>query len=250
MRRWDRRYLREHPSVHRPDVRGGGASDDWEYAPGSRTAEDYTALLDHLEGRRAGESTSHGQEKARPEFNLSSTEPAAAAADSSDWVYRSPEAPADQHADAASVVSVPATALGKAQQIVSSYSRYAAAAGLIPLPAVDVVVVGSLQLKMVSALAANYGIAFNDNLGQALVAAIAGDVGSTKVAYGFGGSLVKSIPLVGSVAGFIVMPGFAFAATYAVGKVFVLHFEAGGTLLDFDPLKMRRHFEREFSTAR
>ena len=35
----------------------------WEYAPASRAAEDYNALLDHLEGKRAGESESHGKEE-------------------------------------------------------------------------------------------------------------------------------------------------------------------------------------------
>lgn len=37
----------------------------WEYAPASRAAEDYDALLDHLEGQRAGESR-HGQEENAP----------------------------------------------------------------------------------------------------------------------------------------------------------------------------------------
>ncbi len=32
--------------------------------------------------------------------------------------------------------------------------------------------------------------------------------------------------------------------------VFILHFETGGTVLDFDSLKMRAHFEREFAATR
>jgi hypothetical protein len=30
--------------------------------------------------------------------------------------------------------------------------------------------------------------------------------------------------------------------TYAIGKVFVQHFESGGTLLDFQPEKMRKYY--------
>ena len=58
------------------------------------------------------------------------------------------------------------------------------------------------------------------------------------------------LPWHSSIAGVIALPGLAFASTYAIGKVFVLHFEAGGTLLDFDPLKMRAHFERELTAVR
>ncbi len=32
--------------------------------------------------------------------------------------------------------------------------------------------------------------------------------------------------------------------------VFILHFETGGTVLDFDSLRMRAHFEREFAATR
>ena len=190
------------------------------------------------------------KKKARPEFNLPSTEPMAPAAGSPEWVYRS-EA---DHADPGPVPEAdlfggPVTTLGKAQQIVSSYSRFSALAGLIPMPTIDMIAVGGLQMKMLSALAAHYGVAFNDNRSKSLVAALIGSVGSTNIAYGVGGSLLKSIPVVGSIAGVFAMPGFAFALTYAIGKVFILHFESGGTLLDFDPVKMRAHFASEFAAA-
>jgi hypothetical protein len=32
------------------------------------------------------------------------------------------------------------------------------------------------------------------------------------------------------------------ASTYALGKVFIQHFESGGTFLDFDPEKVKEHF--------
>ena len=35
----------------------------WEYAPASRAAEDYAALLDHLDGRRQVDNVSHGEEE-------------------------------------------------------------------------------------------------------------------------------------------------------------------------------------------
>ncbi|MCB9294770.1 MAG: hypothetical protein H6559_16855 [Lewinellaceae bacterium] len=40
------------------------------------------------------------------------------------------------------------------------------------------------------------------------------------------------------------------AAAYALGKVFTQHFDQGGTLLDFDPVKSREFFEKEFEVGR
>jgi len=35
-----------------------------------------------------------------------------------------------------------------------------------------------------------------------------------------------------------------------VGKVFVQHFESGGTFLSFDPEKVRSHFEEELKMGK
>jgi hypothetical protein len=44
----------------------------------------------------------------------------------------------------------------------------------------------------------------------------------------------------------ISYPVAAGASTYAVGKVFMLHFESGGTLLDFDPAKMKNYYRETY----
>ena len=59
-------------------------------------------------------------------------------------------------------------------------------------------------------------------------------------------SLIKAIPGVGTVLGVLAAPVFTTASTYAVGKVFIQHFEAGGNVLNFDPEAMREHFKAEF----
>jgi len=55
-------------------------------------------------------------------------------------------------------------------------------------------------------------------------------------------SLVKSIPLIGQATSALTMPALAGATTYAVGKVFIQHFESGGTFLDFDPEKVKAYY--------
>jgi hypothetical protein len=46
------------------------------------------------------------------------------------------------------------------------------------------------------------------------------------------------------------MPGVAGAATYAVGKVFIQHFESGGTLLNFNPDSVRDYYKQELQKGK
>ena len=70
------------------------------------------------------------------------------------------------------------------------------------------------------------------------------------LAGGFVGSLLKALPLVGTFAGTISMSLFSGATTYAIGQVFIRHFELGGTLLDCDVNKMKAYFEEQFEEGK
>lgn len=121
-----------------------------------------------------------------------------------------------------------------ASKLVDRFSVWAGVAGLIPLPFVDVLAVGGLQLQMLRRLSQLYDVQFSDNRGKALIASLAGTM--IPVTSGMGAaSALKGVPLLGMVASAFVMPVLSAGATYAIGKAFVQHFESGGTLLDFNP---------------
>jgi hypothetical protein len=80
------------------------------------------------------------------------------------------------------------------------------------------------------------------------VSSLVGGVVPTKMGYGVAGSWIKGIPGIGGFLGIFVVPGFAAASTWAVGKVFIQHFASGGTFLDFDPDKVRAHFNAELAS--
>src|SRR3954447_7005968 len=63
-----------------------------------------------------------------------------------------------------------------AAQVVDRFSLWSSAAGLIPLPLVDVMAVGGVQLLMLRRLSEIYGVPFSDNRGKALIASLAGSV--------------------------------------------------------------------------
>jgi uncharacterized protein (DUF697 family) len=105
---------------------------------------------------------------------------------------------------------------------------------LIPLPFVDVLAVGGLQLQMLRRVSQLYDVEFSENRGKALIASLAGTM--IPVTSGMGAaSALKGVPLLGMVASAFVMPVLSAGATYAIGKAFIQHFESGGTLLDFNP---------------
>jgi uncharacterized protein (DUF697 family) len=137
----------------------------------------------------------------------------------------------------------------QAKRIVNYYLKWAAGMGLIPVPVLDVAAVTGVQLKMLRRLAKVYGVDYEESSGKSLVAALLASIIPARIGYGSIGSLVKAIPAVGTIAGMITVPAFNYASTYALGKVFRQHFATGGTLLDFDPDKMRGHFAEEFKNA-
>jgi uncharacterized protein (DUF697 family) len=137
----------------------------------------------------------------------------------------------------------------KANAIIKRYSYWSAGFGLIPVPIVDVAVITGTQIKMVSALAKLYDKEFKEEMVRASIGALVG--GTLPVAIGSGTiSALKTVPVLGQIAGTLLLPALALAATVAVGRVFLQHFEAGGTLLDFDPEKMKSYFEAEFNKAK
>jgi len=136
----------------------------------------------------------------------------------------------------------------QASQLVDRYSLWSGAAGLIPIPIIDVAVVGGVQIQMLRKLSEIYGVPFSDNMGKSVLASLAGSLipASTATTAAMGvGSLMKGIPGVGTMVGALTMPAFSAGATYIIGKVFIQHFASGGTLLDFNPPDYREFIKAQ-----
>jgi uncharacterized protein (DUF697 family) len=121
-----------------------------------------------------------------------------------------------------------------ASKLVDRFAIWSGVAGLIPLPVVDVLAVGGLQVQMLRRLSQIYDIDFSENRGKALIAALAGTMIPATSGMG-AASALKAVPIVNLLAAGFVMPVLSAGATYAIGKAFIQHFESGGTLLDFNP---------------
>lgn len=120
-----------------------------------------------------------------------------------------------------------------ASKLVDRFAIWSGVAGLIPMPMVDALAVGGLQLQMLRRLSQVYGVPFSDNSGKAVIASVAGTM--IPITSGIGAaSVLKFVPVLGTITAGFVMPALSAGATYAIGKTFIQHFASGGTLFDFN----------------
>jgi uncharacterized protein (DUF697 family) len=125
-----------------------------------------------------------------------------------------------------------------AEKLVERFSLWSGAAGLIPMPLVDLAAVGGIQIQMLRRISRIYGVPFSENRGKALIAALAGSIVPASSGLGTT-SMLKGVPVVGTAISVIAMPALSAGAAYAIGMAFIEHFASGGTLLDFNPLDYR-----------
>jgi len=131
-----------------------------------------------------------------------------------------------------------------AAKVVERFSLWSGAAGVIPVPLVDLAAVGGIQIQMLRRISDIYRVPFSKNRGRALIVSLAGSM--IPVSSGVGAaSLIKSVPVIGTAVSAIVMPALSAGATYAIGMAFVQHFASGGTLIDFKPTDYREFMKAQ-----
>lgn len=138
-----------------------------------------------------------------------------------------------------------------ANKIVEKHIWYAAGAGLIPVPLVDMAAITAVNLKMIKELSAHYGVEFKDDRGKAIVGALAGGISTGLLAQNPAATgILRAIPLIGQTIASLGMSVFGGAFTYAVGQVFVQHFATGGTMLDFDTAKAKTFVSDQYEKGK
>jgi uncharacterized protein (DUF697 family) len=162
------------------------------------------------------------------------------------------EATAGAAAEDVNATASPDAAEGRKERLDKLAKHHVLAAmgvGLVPLPVVDMVALVGIQLDLIRKLSAEYAVPFRQDMGKSVIASLMG--GFLPVTLGCTvASLIKFIPLVGQTTGAVTMPVVSGASTYAIYKVFVQHFESGGTFLDLEPSKVKSYFAEQFSKGK
>lgn len=133
-----------------------------------------------------------------------------------------------------------------AESIIRNHILFSMGAGVIPLPIVDIFAVSAAQLDMIRQLCKVYDVDFAETQGKAIVSSLT----TATLARLGAGSLAKMIPVVGSFVGGMTNVVLAGASTYALGQVFKIHFETGGTILDFDTERLKKIYKEQFEKGK
>lgn len=139
--------------------------------------------------------------------------------------------------------------LAESKSIIKNRVIASVGVGLVPIPLVDMLALSGIQLEMVAKLAKLYDVPFRENIGKSIIASLLGGavpIGLTPGVF----SLLKAVPIIGMTAGAMTVSVLGGASTYAIGKVFVQHFEAGGNLLNFDPVAMKEYFAQLYEEGK
>ncbi len=138
--------------------------------------------------------------------------------------------------------------LSEAQNIVETNVIISMASGLIPVPLFDMISLTNIQFHMIQTLAEHYEIPA-DNINKSLITSIIS--GSLPAISMLGlGSIIKSVPGIGSLAGSGSVSIISGAISYALGQVFIRHFQQGGTLEDFNPDSAKEYFNEQYKAGK
>jgi uncharacterized protein (DUF697 family) len=130
------------------------------------------------------------------------------------------------------------------------HCAYAAVGGLVPVPFLEMATSSTIQLRMISKLCDIHGVRFSENaVKNAMGTLVATILPATGVGYA-AASLMRSVPVVGSVFNLVAMPTLVAASTYALGRVFDWHFARGGSVANFNADEMKDRFKDEFEEGK
>ena len=134
-------------------------------------------------------------------------------------------------------------------RLIKNHTYGSMGVGLIPLPVVDFLALTGIQIRLLYKLSKFYGVDFSKERAKTIISSLVGSFVPVAAA-GPIASMIKMVPIIGQATGALTMLATGGACTYALGHVFVQHFESGGTFLDFEPEKVKAYFAEQFKEGK
>lgn len=137
----------------------------------------------------------------------------------------------------------------KINQVIREHVNYSMVLAALPIPFVDLAGVMMIQLNMVRKLTEIFQVGFDKEIVKSVIYSILTSslsrAGGQLVA-----SLLKTIPVVGTLLGIGTQVILSGASTYALGKAFEDHFKSGGTVGTMDVSVLSRKFSEFFDAGK
>lgn len=137
----------------------------------------------------------------------------------------------------------------RAESIVKNFALGALSSLLVPTLLAEWVLLPAIQLVLIRKLCDIYGQKFVINAAKAKISIFLSWLFILSTADAFS-VVLRHVPFIGTSWRRVSTALIGSASTYAIGKVFILHFESGGTLLSLDPEKTRQYYSQQFAKAR
>ena len=120
------------------------------------------------------------------------------------------------------------------EELTNLYAGWAGAAGGVPIPALDVALVTSIQIKLLSSLARIYDVDFSKHRLRSILGSILGGgaplviggAAQTALPIAFG-SISKAAFGFGTLIGAVTVGAASYASTLLIGKLFMAALESG-----------------------
>ncbi len=121
--------------------------------------------------------------------------------------------------------------------------------GLVPIHWFQFAAVLPVQLNVARQLSNLYGVPFKEGMAKNIITAVAG-AGASTLLTPFIKAAVAGIPLVGLPLAVSTQPLMNALSTYAVGHMFINHFERGGNFVKANMDEMKQDFTKAYQNSR
>ena len=123
-------------------------------------------------------------------------------------------------------------------RIVHRYMAMSAGAALIPFAGVDVAALAGIHIGLIKELCEHYDVDFTEHTARNVLIGVAGSVIPGTVGSILGRKILGMLPVGSALFGWGLMSAGSAAFSYGIGRLFIEHFEGGGTLLSLDHRRM------------
>lgn len=121
-----------------------------------------------------------------------------------------------------------------ASSILKRYALTSGGAGLITAPFLGMAALTALHLALIRELSHLYGVEFSKESARGILLALGAAFVPGWLGFGLQNTILKRLPVMTGIVGWVAMAGGSAVVTYGLGRTLIEHFEAGGTLADFD----------------
>lgn len=145
------------------------------------------------------------------------------------------------------IVLIPNAA--EVEKVIRGSVYVSAGVGIVPIPLFNVAAVTASNLRLVRRLSILYGVEFKEGIAKKIIASVIGASVGT-LATPFVESAVLCIPLIGLPLAVGTRPALNAMTTYALARMFVTHFERGGSFVGANVNVMKEDFTAAFKNSR